>query len=166
MLLPSFQFRHSLQNLLIRKLFEVVLSSFHQCPFQTFLQRADYLACNDYEAQLLQEKTGESMERLARGVKAAVVTLGSQGSVIYADGKRHEIPCVKASDVVDPTGCGDAYRAGLLHGIQCGMDWETTGRLASLMGSIKIAHRGGQNHPLSREEIGQRYKAVFGTAIW
>ena len=133
---------------------------------RTFLQQADYLACNDYEAQLMQEKTGESMERLARDVKAAIVTLGSQGSLIYADGKRHEILSVKANDVVDPTGCGDAYRAGLLHGIQCGMDWETTGRLASLMGSIKIAHRGGQNHELSREEIGQRYKAAFGTAIW
>jgi adenosine kinase len=66
----------------------------------------------------------------------------------------------------DPTGCGDAYRAGLLYGIEHGMDWEQTGRLASLMGAIKIASRGGQNHAPSREEIGDAYRAAFGTQLW
>ncbi|MGH8753268.1 MAG: PfkB family carbohydrate kinase, partial [Burkholderiales bacterium] len=68
--------------------------------------------------------------------------------------------------VVDPTGCGDAYRAGLLYGIAQGMDWGTAGRLASLMGAIKIVHRGGQNHDMSRADIGIRYHQHFGTHIW
>jgi adenosine kinase len=87
---------------------------------------------------------------------------GGQGSEIYADGQRHDIPCVKAKEVVDPTGCGDAYRAGLLYGIARGMDWQITGRLASLLGSVKIASRGGQNHTLVREELHSRFKEHFG----
>lgn len=142
------------------------LPMFNGDEIRAFLQQADYLACNDYEAQMMQDKTGETMAQLARHVKAVIVTLGAQGSHIYANGKRHEIPCVKAKEVVDPTGCGDAYRAGLLYGIQSGWDWETTGRLASLVGSIKIGHRGGQNHRLSRDEIGSHYNAAFGSEIW
>jgi len=99
-------------------------------------------------------------------VKAFVVTLGARGSLIYASGQQIDIPCVKAEAVVDPTGCGDAYRAGLLYGISQSMDWETAGRLASLMGAIKIMHRGGQNHAISRAEIGMRYQQHFGTRIW
>ena len=142
------------------------LPMFNGDEIRAFLQQADYLACNDYEAQMMQDKTGETVEQLARHVKAVIVTLGAQGSHIYADGKRHEIPSVKASALVDPTGCGDAYRAGLLYGIQSGWDWERTGRLASLMGSIKIAHRGGQNHKLTRDDIAAQYKSAFGENIW
>ena len=142
------------------------LPMFNGDEIRAFLQQADYLACNDYEAQMMQDKTGETVEQLARHVKAVIVTLGAQGSHIYADGKRDEIPSVKASALVDPTGCGDAYRAGLLYGIQSGWDWERTGRLASLMGSIKIAHRGGQNHKLTRDDIAARYKSAFGENIW
>jgi adenosine kinase len=131
-----------------------------------FIDMAEYLACNDYEAQLLQEKTGEKIEALAQRVRAAVVTLGARGSQIYTKGKCMEIPCVTAAAVVDPTGCGDAYRAGLLYGVQAGWDWETTGRLAALLGAIKIAQRGGQNHQLTRAEIGERYRAAFGTRLW
>ena len=131
-----------------------------------FVLQADFVTVNDYEAQLLQEKTGKKIEELAKLVKAFVVTFGARGSLIYAGGKRIDIPCVKAEAVVDPTGCGDAYRAGLLYGISQGMDWETTGRLASLMGAIKIMHRGGQNHEISRAEIGVRYQQHFGTHIW
>jgi adenosine kinase len=87
------------------------------------------------------------------------------GSEIYAAGQRHEIPCVKAQEVVDPTGCGDAYRAGLLYGIVNGMDWKTTGRLAALMGALKIASRGGQNHVHTRDEIVLRYREQFGTSL-
>jgi adenosine kinase len=64
--------------------------------------------------------------------------------------------------VIDPTGCGDAYRAGLLYGIARGMDWQMTGRLASLLGAVKIASRGGQNHTLAREELHSRFKENFG----
>jgi len=131
-----------------------------------FLQQAHFVALNDYEAQLLQNKTGKKVEELAKLVKALVVTFGARGSVIYAGGKRTDIPCVTAEAVVDPTGCGDAYRAGLLYGISQGMDWWTTGRLASLMGAIKVARRGGQNHDFSRAEIRDRYHRHFGTHIW
>lgn len=131
----------------------------------SFIEKAEYVAVNDYEAQLLQERTGQTIEQLAKLVRAVVVTRGAQGSEIYADGQRHEIPCVEPADVADPTGCGDAYRAGLLYGIARGMDWALTGRLASLMGAIKIAQRGGQNHRLSRDEIFGQFKACFGTNL-
>ena len=130
-----------------------------------FVAQADYVALNDYEAKLLQERTGQGLEELARQVRALVVTLGGKGSLIYADGKTIEIPCVPAEQVVDPTGCGDAYRAGLLHGIAHGMDWELTGRLAALMGAIKIASRGGQNHAPSRDEIFGLFHRHFGTRL-
>lgn len=122
-----------------------------------FIDMADYLAVNDYESQVIQDKTGLSLEQLAAKVKALIVTLGSEGSHIYADGQRHDIPCVKAEALVDPTGCGDAYRAGLLYGIVRGWDWKACGRLASTMGAIKIGSRGGQNHQPSRAEIENIY---------
>ncbi len=131
-----------------------------------FARLADYVAVNDYEARLLQEKTGESMEELAQMVRALVVTKGAQGSLIHAGDQIHQIPCVKPHAVIDPTGCGDAYRAGLLYGIAQGWDWRTTGRLASLMGAIKIASRGGQNHQVTRDEVGARYREAFGASIW
>ncbi len=118
-----------------------------------FIEMADYLAVNDYEAQMLQEKTGLDLETLASKVKAMIVTLGADGSHIYADGQRFDIPPVKTDDVEDPTGCGDAYRAGLLYGISRAWDWPACGRLASVMGSIKIASRGGQNHKPTKAEI-------------
>jgi len=130
-----------------------------------FVDMADYLALNDYEAQLMQEKTGQTLEALAKKVRALVVTLGARGSVIHAEGQRHEIPCVEADEVVDPTGCGDAYRAGLLYGMAQGWDWQTSGRLAAVMGAIKIASRGGQNHRASRDEIAGRFRKAFGTNI-
>ncbi len=130
------------------------------------LRLADYCAVNDYEGKLLSERTGKPLEELARRVQALVVTRGAAGSEIYAGGRRHEIPIVEPAEVVDPTGCGDAYRAGLLYGIANGLGWETTGRLASLMGSIKIAHRGGQNHMLPRDGIAGRFREAFGYAPW
>ena len=125
---------------------------------------ADYLAVNDYEGKLLEEKTGRALEELARELKALIATRGANGSTIYAGGRQIDIPAVTASAVVDPTGCGDAYRAGLLYGIAQGWDWETTGRLASLMGAIKIAQRGPQNHRVTRDEIAERYRKAFGTS--
>jgi adenosine kinase len=130
------------------------------------LKLARYCSVNDYEARLLCDKTGQTLEQLAESVEALVVTLGAAGSHIYAGGQRHEIPCVKPDAVIDPTGCGDAYRAGLLYGIANAYDWTRCGRLASVMGSIKIAHRGGQNHQPTREDIAARYQAAFGEAIW
>jgi adenosine kinase len=129
------------------------------------IHKADYVAVNDYEGQLLQERTGHTLEALAKLVKGLIVTKGSLGSVIYADGQQIEIPSVKVDKLIDPTGCGDAYRAGLLYGISNEMDWQSTGQLGSLMGALKIAQRGGQNHSFSQAEIDQRYFEVFGNRI-
>jgi len=130
-----------------------------------FVELADYVAMNDYEAKLMQERTGQTIEQLAKRVKALVVTMGAKGSLILAGGQRHEIPCVDAGEVVDPTGCGDAYRAGLLYGMANDMDWMQTGRLASLLGTLKIASRGGQNHAPGRDEIKAQFRQHFGFAV-
>jgi adenosine kinase len=127
---------------------------------------ADYLAVNDYEGRLLAERTGLSLEAMAGRVEALIVTLGGEGSRIYAEGSILEIAPVKPTQVVDPTGCGDAYRAGLLYGIGQGWDWERTGQLASLLGSLKIATRGGQNHALSRVAIAALYEERFGQPLF
>lgn len=131
-----------------------------------FVRLADYVAVNDYEGKMLEDKTGMTLETMAGSVKAMVLTLGSEGSVIFADGKRHEIPIVKASAILDPTGCGDAYRAGLLYGIARGWDWPSTGRLGALMGSIKIEHRGAQNHRVASAEIADRFRREFNYSPW
>jgi len=130
------------------------------------IDAATYLAVNDYEGRMLVEKTGRSVEELARMVDALIVTKGASGSTIYAAGQRHDIPSVAPEEVVDPTGCGDAYRAGLLYGIAAGLDWAATGRLASLMGALKVASRGGQNHRATRAEIDARYHRSFGASIF
>jgi adenosine kinase len=114
----------------------------------------------------LQERTGKTIEELSRRVKAFVVTQGAEGSVVFIDAKREVIPAVKPAQVLDPTGCGDAYRAGLLYAIACELDWPTAGRLASLLGSIKIAQRGAQNHHFTRDEISQRFRESFGYVPW
>lgn len=131
-----------------------------------FIYQAEYVTVNDYEARLLQEKTGRTAEALAREVTALIITRGGEGSRIYHQGRCIDIPAAKPAEVVDPTGCGDAYRAGLLYGITHGMDWEQTGRLASVLGAIKIEQRGGQNHVFNRDSVAARYKEVFGHALW
>ena len=128
-----------------------------------FVEQATYVAVNDYEGRMLEERTGRKLEEMAKKLTALVLTRGAEGSIIYADGQRIEIPCVKAAEVVDPTGCGDAYRAGLLYGVAAGFDWPKTGSLASLMGSIKIASRGGQNHSTSLDEIKRLFRRNFGS---
>lgn len=127
---------------------------------------ATYLALNDYEAELMQERTGLSLDELAQRVKALIVTRGGQGSTIWANGQCYDIPVARASSVQDPTGCGDAYRAGLLYGLTHRWDWEKTGRLASLVASIKIGSRGGQNHHFSRDTLAVSYRETFGTELW
>lgn len=131
----------------------------------TFIEQASWITVNDYEAQLLQERTGKTLHEIAEYVQALVVTLGGSGSHIYLRNKRIDIPAATPRAIVDPTGCGDAYRAGLLYGILHDMDWATTGRVASLMGAIKIEHHGTQNHRFARDEFGERFKDAFGFAI-
>jgi adenosine kinase len=131
-----------------------------------FVDKATYVAVNDYEGKMLEERTGQSLDAIAKKVKALIVTRGAEGSSIFTSGQRIDVPAVKAQAIVDPTGCGDAYRAGLLYGIVSGMDWKATGQLASVMGSIKIASKGGQNHELSREKVASVYRQAFGTSPW
>ncbi|MFN3715720.1 MAG: carbohydrate kinase family protein [Thiobacillus sp.] len=126
---------------------------------------ADTVTLNDYEAELLQARTGLALDALAAKVECLVVTRGEAGSRFYVGGGVIDIPVVPADAVIDPTGCGDAFRAGLLYGMAQGWDWQTTGQLASLMGSIKIAQRGGQNHAPTRQEIAARYQAAFGARL-
>ncbi|MEN9838204.1 MAG: hypothetical protein RLZ79_1872 [Pseudomonadota bacterium] len=132
---------------------------------RTLIGQSRWVAVNDYEASLLVERTGWSLEEIATKVAALIVTRGAVGSHIHVDGKMIEIPAVAPEKIADPTGCGDAYRGGLLFGLQRGLDWETTGRIASLMGSIKIAQHGTQNHRFSREEFATRYRAAFGVSL-
>ena len=127
-----------------------------------FLEHATYAAFNDYEAQLTAQRTGLTLEQMAERVDALIVTRGAEGSRIYTGGRRVDIPTVTPAAVVDPTGCGDAYRAGLLFGLENGMDWETTGRIASLLGSIKIASPGTQNHRFDVASFAQRFEESFG----
>ena len=141
------------------------LPMFNGAELLNFIDKASYVAVNDYEGKLLEERTGKTLVELAGRVTALIVTRGAQGSNIYTEGQRVDIPCVKADTLIDPTGCGDAYRAGLLYGIATGRDWRTTGQLASLMGSLKIASRGGQNHSASRAEIAKQYRQHFGIEL-
>jgi adenosine kinase len=142
------------------------LPLFSRNELVTLIDAATYLAVNDYEAKLLSERTGWSIGDLAERVDALVVTLGGEGSVIHANGVTHAIAAARASAVVDPTGCGDAYRAGLLYGIAAGWDWQRTGQLASVLGSMKIASRGGQNHAIDRDTVATRYRDAFGEGLW
>jgi adenosine kinase len=123
-----------------------------------FVDQASWVAVNDYEWELVQQKTGWTAQDVTQRVKALIVTRGSQGSVIYTPEGEIEVPCAKAEAVVDPTGCGDAYRAGLLHGLLHGLDWRATGRIASLLGAIKIESLGTQNHRFTKAEFEARLK--------
>jgi len=132
---------------------------------RTFIEQATWVAVNDYEWQLMQQKTGWSERDVLERVQALIVTRGASGSVIHTRERDYLIPCAPPKAVVDPTGCGDAYRAGLIHGLLRGLDWEVTGRIASLMGAIKIESRGTQNHSFTRAEFAERYRASFGSAL-
>ena len=141
------------------------LPMFDGDDLKRFIDQATWVAVNDYEGQLLQERTGWSLETIATHVDALIVTRGGSGSSIYADGHEQEIPVVEPTEILDPTGCGDAYRAGLVFGISRGLPWKDTGRLASLIGARKIAHRGTQNHVMNLEDLQQEFAAAFGYAL-
>ncbi len=127
-----------------------------------FIDQATWVTFNDYEWQLMQDRTGLSVDEISQRVKALIITRGADGSRIYTRGARHEIPPVKPGVVNDPTGCGDAYRAGLLYGLMNEIDWVTTGRIGSVMGAIKIEEFGTQNHRFERAEFETRFREHFG----
>jgi adenosine kinase len=126
-----------------------------------FVELAKWVTVNDYEAELLQQRTGLTPDQIAERVDALIITGGNKGSIIYHDGRRTEIAVVKPQAEVDPTGCGDAYRAGLLFGLLNDMDWQTTGNIASLIGALKIEHAGTQNHHFTPEEFADRFEQEF-----
>ena len=141
------------------------ISMFSGEELDWFIDRADWIACNDYEAKILCRRTGLEPDQLARRVRALIITLGAKGSVIRHDSKVTEIAAAQPDAVRDPTGCGDAYRAGLIYGLVNELDWETTGRIASLMGAIKIGSAGGQGHRFDTAEFARRFEENFGCAL-
>ena len=138
---------------------------FNAVELMRFMDLATYATFNDYESELMQERTGQTLEQMAEKVDALIVTMGNKGSKIYTDGQCLEIPAAKPKSLMDPTGCGDAFRAGLLYGLMNEFDWETTGRIASLLGAIKIEHNGTQNHFFSIETFQERYIENFGSSF-
>ncbi len=128
-----------------------------------FMQQATWAIFNDYESELMQKQTGLSLAELSKKVKALIVTRGAEGSQIYIQNEMIEIPVASPKVVNDPTGCGDAYRAGIIFGITNGYDWQETGRIASLMGAIKIEHHGTQNHNVTLLAFKTRYQENFGS---
>ena len=141
------------------------LPMFDSEDLKTFFNQATWITVNDYEWQMIQEKTGMPPHDVAELVDALIVTKGGEGSLIYTNEKRYEIPSATPSKLEDPTGCGDAYRAGLLYGLMNDMDWETTGRIASLMGAIKIESHGTQNHSFTMDEFRARYQENFDSSF-
>lgn len=133
--------------------------------FQLFIEQADYITVNDYEAELLQERTGWAAADIAAKVHAYIVTKGAKGAMIHTRNEIIEIPAASAVRVVDPTGCGDAFRAGLIYGLMRGMDYPTSGRIASLMGALKIEHHGTQNQRFDFNEFADQFRQQFGYAL-
>lgn len=130
-----------------------------------FIKQASYVTVNDYEWELVRDRTGMSDEDVRNQVEALIITKGGQGSTVHTKAGTFAIPSAKPAQTVDPTGCGDAYRAGLLYGVMHGLDWETTGRMASLLGAIKIAQHGTQNHSFDRDEFKDLYAESFGRTL-
>ena len=141
------------------------LPMFNGEEISQFIEKASWVTVNDYEWQMMQDKSGLTADQISAQVEALIVTRAGDGSTIYTKDKQIEIPSVKPESITDPTGCGDAYRAGLLYGLINDMDWETTGRIASLMGSIKIAQHGTQNHSFTLDEFKVRFEKEFGFYI-
>jgi len=132
---------------------------------KNFLQQATWLTVNDYEMQMFLDKTGLTPAEVAAQVDALIITRGGEGAEIVTRDRNIMIPVVAAEKIEDPTGCGDAFRSGLLYGLMNGLDWEVTGRIASLLGSIKIAHHGTQNHHFTLDEFKSRFQTVFGMSF-
>lgn len=141
------------------------LPLFSSDELKEFIRMATWVAVNDYEAQMLEHKTGLTISAIADQSAALIVTSGAKGSTIFSKHQRIEVPTVKAEAVLDPTGCGDAYRAGLLYGLMHDKGWVVSGNIASLMGSIKIASRGTQNHAFTQAEFAERYAHAFGAKL-
>ena len=129
------------------------------------IEQATYVTVNDYESSLMSDKTGWSTQDIAERVQGYIITRGEKGSEIHTASGTQLIPAANAIRVVDPTGCGDAYRAGLIYGLMNGMDMATSGRIASLMGALKIENLGPQNQRFSFAQFAMQFKQQFGYAL-
>ncbi|PZO63545.1 MAG: carbohydrate kinase family protein [Pseudoxanthomonas suwonensis] len=130
-----------------------------------FIELADYVTVNDYESNLLAERTGWDEKTIAGKVKAYIATRGPKGACIHAGGTVHNVPPAQERRVTDPTGCGDAFRAGLIHGLQQGRDWPTIGRMGNLMGALKVEYPGTQNQRFTWDEFAEQFRQQFGYAL-
>jgi len=129
---------------------------------RTFIRQANWLVANDYEFQLIRERTGLSKEQVAEQLEALIITRGGDGSSLITSAGEQQIDIVEATQVLDPTGCGDAYRSGLIYGLQNNLDLVTGCRIGAVMGAFKIAVQGPQNHAPTLDEIVDRFKDTFG----
>lgn len=141
------------------------LPMFDRAELRRFIDIADYVVVNDYESEMLAKNSGLSIGQIAEQVDALVITRGARGSEIHTENDILAIPVAPIGQAIDPTGCGDAFRAGLLYGINNRLDWETTGRMASLLGAIKIEHHGTQNHHFTLDQFRDRYQAAFDSEL-
>jgi adenosine kinase len=141
------------------------LPLFNGEEFRHFIEQADYVVVNDYESSLLRERTGWDEATIASKVRAFIVTQGPNGSRIHTREAVHDIPPAHERRITDPTGCGDAYRAGLIFGLMRDYDLPTCGRMASLMGALKIEHPGTQNQRFTYTEFAEQFRQQFGTAL-
>jgi adenosine kinase len=141
------------------------LPLFNGEEFRHFIEQADYVVVNDYESSLLRERTGWDEATIASKVRAFIVTQGPNGSRIHTREAVHDIPPAHERRITDPTGCGDAYRAGLIFGLMRDYDLPTCGRMASLMGALKIEHPGTQNQRFTYAEFAEQFRQQFGTAL-
>ena len=138
---------------------------FNGQELRVFIDQADYVVVNDYESNLLQERTGWSDREIVSRVKAYITTQGPRGALVHTPEKTYDVPPAHERRVVDPTGCGDAFRAGLIHGIQNGYDWLTIGRMGNLMGALKVEHPGTQNQRFDFDEFNDQFKQQFGYSL-
>jgi len=138
------------------------LPMFDGDDLRKFIELATWVAVNDYEGQMLQDRTGWAEREISQRVDALIVTRGAKGSTIFAAGEQIAIPSVTATEVRDPTGCGDAYRAGVLYGLLNDMEWADTGRLAAVLGAKKIASLGTQNHSFTPGSVEEEFERSFG----
>jgi len=138
---------------------------FNGDELKQMIEQATYVTVNDYESSLLEERTGLSTRAIAERVEAYIITRGGKGSEVHTSKGELMVPAASPIRVVDPTGCGDAYRAGLIFGLMKGMDMATAGRIASLMGAIKIEHLGPQNQRFDYDEFAEQFRQQFGYAL-
>lgn len=142
------------------------LPMFEGDDLRQFVDQATWVAVNDYEWQMLQQRTGWDAATMLNHLDALVVTRGGEGARIHTKSSILEIPAAPVGALADPTGCGDAFRAGLLYGLSRGWDWPKTGRLAALLGAIKIESHGTQNHRFDRESLADRFEAAYGESLF